>query len=153
MVSALGFGGAIRVFSLVIVCVAIPSSSGNIAGAGMEIGDVERLITVTSVTNPVDHRYIRRWNFSAKLAGESKAVVMGSDSNPARKAMCEPLLVREWGADAFHKRVLELESLGYVTKLESYRITPEMHPETGEIVHLHTIEMFARALLSDPPDR
>jgi hypothetical protein len=67
--------------------------------------------------------------------------------------MCELVLVREWGSDAFHKRVLDLESRGYVAKLETYRITPEMHPETGEIVHLHTIEMFARAAVSDPQGR
>jgi hypothetical protein len=57
--------------------------------------------------------------------------------------MREPLLIREWGEDAFHKRVLELESRGYVARLDSYRITPEVHPETGEIIHLHTIEMFS----------
>lgn len=57
--------------------------------------------------------------------------------------MREPLLIREWGEDAFHKRVLELESQGYAAKLDSYCITPEMHPETGEIIHLHTIEMFS----------
>ena len=63
--------------------------------------------------------------------------------------MFEPLLVREWGGDAFHKRVLELEGRGFVAKLESYRITPEMNPETGEIIHLHSIEMFADATSDD----
>ena len=55
--------------------------------------------------------------------------------------MSEGILVRECDSDAFHKRVLELESDGYVARSESYRITPEMHPETGEIIHLHSIEM------------
>jgi hypothetical protein len=55
--------------------------------------------------------------------------------------MSEGILVREWDSDAFHKRVLELESDGYVARSEFYRITPEMHPETGAIIHLHSIEM------------
>jgi hypothetical protein len=37
--------------------------------------------------------------------------------------------------------VLELEADGYVARKETYRITPEMDPETGKIIHLHTIEM------------
>ncbi len=49
--------------------------------------------------------------------------------------------VREWDAEAFHRRVLELESEGYVARRESYSIIPEMNPETGEIIHLHTIEL------------
>lgn len=58
-----------------------------------------------------------------------------------------PLLVREWSADAFHQRVLELETKGYVARLETYQITAETNPDTGEIIHLHTIEMLDR-----PPD-
>lgn len=57
--------------------------------------------------------------------------------------MSEAVLVREWGAEAFHHRVLEFETRGYIARLETYRITPEMNPETGEIIHLHTIEMFS----------
>jgi hypothetical protein len=53
------------------------------------------------------------------------------------------LLIREWSADAFHRRVLELEVKGYVARRETYRITAEMNPETGEITHLHSIEMIA----------
>ena len=55
--------------------------------------------------------------------------------------MDEVLLVREWDADSFHRRVLELESQGYTTRRDSYRITPEMDPQTGKIVHLYTVEM------------
>ena len=50
-------------------------------------------------------------------------------------------LVREWDADSFHKKVLELEQQGYVSKLDTYKITAETHPETGIVVHLHSIEM------------
>lgn len=57
--------------------------------------------------------------------------------------MSQALLVREWNAEAFHQRVLQLESQGYVARRETYRITPEMNPETGEIIHLYTIEMLA----------
>lgn len=62
--------------------------------------------------------------------------------------MSGPLFVREWSADAFHQRVLELETKGYIARRETYRITAEMNPETGEIIHLHTIEMLARS--ADP---
>lgn len=57
--------------------------------------------------------------------------------------MSEALLIREWNADAFHRRVLQLENEGYIARRETYRITPEMNPETGEVIHLYTIEMLA----------
>jgi hypothetical protein len=53
----------------------------------------------------------------------------------------ELILVREWDADRFHARVLELEQQGYVARRDSYRITPEMNPETGWISHVHSMEM------------
>src|SRR5262249_6501360 len=52
------------------------------------------------------------------------------------------VIVSEWDADAFHRRVLELELQGYVVRRESYRVTPETNPETGRIVHLHTVELY-----------
>jgi len=55
--------------------------------------------------------------------------------------MSDIKLVREWDADSFHKKVLELERLGYVAQRDTYKITAEMNPETGLIVHLHSIEM------------
>jgi hypothetical protein len=63
-----------------------------------------------------------------------------------------PLLIREWSAEAFHRRVLELETRGYSARRETYRITPEMNPETGEIIHLYTVEMLADSdgAASDP---
>lgn len=51
------------------------------------------------------------------------------------------IVVREWDADRFHARVLELEQQGYVARRETYRVTPEMNPETGWITHVHTIEL------------
>ncbi len=51
-------------------------------------------------------------------------------------------IVREWDAETFHRRVLELESEGYVARRESYRILAEVNPETGEIIHLHTVELL-----------
>lgn len=51
------------------------------------------------------------------------------------------VIVREWDADSFHRRVLELEAQGYVARLETYDVTPEMNPSTGEITHLHTLEL------------
>lgn len=55
--------------------------------------------------------------------------------------MADIQVVREWDADTFHKKVLELEAQGYVSQRETYKITAEMDPETGLIVHLHSIEM------------
>lgn len=55
--------------------------------------------------------------------------------------MNEVILVREWDPDEFHAKVLELEKQGYVANRDTYRITPEMHPETGLITHLHSIEL------------
>ncbi len=59
--------------------------------------------------------------------------------------MSNVILVREWDVDLFHRRVLDLEAEGYIARLETYRVIPEMNPETGEITHLYTIEV-------DPPD-
>lgn len=53
----------------------------------------------------------------------------------------EVILVREWDADRFHARVMELEQQGYVARRDTYRVTPEMNPETGWITHVHTIEL------------
>jgi len=55
--------------------------------------------------------------------------------------MSDIVLIREWDADAFHRRVLDLEAQGYQARLDSYKVVPEMNPETGEIIHLHTIEL------------
>ncbi len=55
--------------------------------------------------------------------------------------MQEVIVVREWDADQFHARVLELEKQGYVARRETYRVMPEMNPETGWISHVHTIEL------------
>jgi hypothetical protein len=51
------------------------------------------------------------------------------------------VVISEWDADAFHRRVTDLELQGYVARRETYRVTPEMNPETGRIVHLHTVEL------------
>ncbi|MCI0663753.1 MAG: hypothetical protein L0220_22050 [Acidobacteria bacterium] len=56
------------------------------------------------------------------------------------------ILVSEWDSESFHRRVLELEAVGYLARKESYNVTPEMNPETGIIIHLHTMEMFKPGL-------
>ena len=55
--------------------------------------------------------------------------------------MPDVMVVREWDAELFHRRVLKLEAEGYVSRLDTYEVTPEMNPETGEIIHLYQIEM------------
>ncbi len=77
---------------------------------------------------------------------DTLAAGLGSPANPflvcwVGAAMQEVIVVREWDADSFHRRVLELEAQGYEARRDTYRISPEMNPETGNIVHLHTIEM------------
>jgi len=57
-------------------------------------------------------------------------------------AAINAIVVSEWDTDAFRRRVSDLELQGYVTRRESYRVTPEMNPETGRIVHLHTVELY-----------
>jgi len=52
------------------------------------------------------------------------------------------VVVSEWDADGFHRRVSDLELQGYVVRRETYRVTPETNPETGLIVHLHTVELY-----------
>ena len=61
------------------------------------------------------------------------------------------VLVHEWESDAFHRRVMELQSAGYTSRQESYRIIADVNPETGEIVHLHTIEMLREELTENEP--
>jgi hypothetical protein len=56
--------------------------------------------------------------------------------------MDSAIFVREWNVDVFHRHVLDLETQGYIARRETYRITPETNPETGEITHLYMIEMF-----------
>jgi hypothetical protein len=56
--------------------------------------------------------------------------------------MSDAILVRDWDVDAFHRQVLDLETRGYIARRETYSVTPEMNPETGEIIHLRTIEML-----------
>lgn len=56
--------------------------------------------------------------------------------------MGDVILVREWDSESFHRRVAELEQQGYMAQRDTYRITPEMHPETGIITHMHTIDLL-----------
>jgi hypothetical protein len=56
--------------------------------------------------------------------------------------MSDAVLVREWDVDVFHRKVLGLETEGYISRRETYGVTAEMNPETGEIMHLRTIEML-----------
>ena len=62
--------------------------------------------------------------------------------------MSQVITVRDWDADAFHAHVLEFEGKGYQARRETYRIIADMNPETGYIVHLHSIEMY----LPDPSE-
>lgn len=55
------------------------------------------------------------------------------------------IVVREWDADLFHTKVLELEKQGYVSRRETYRVTAEMNPETGWVTHVHSIELSKEA--------
>jgi len=53
----------------------------------------------------------------------------------------EVKIVRDWDSDAFHRRVLQLEAAGFTARRETYTVTPEMNPDTGEVTHLHSIEL------------
>ena len=54
----------------------------------------------------------------------------------------ETITVREWDAELFHRRVLELEAEGYAARLDSYQVLAEMNPETGEVIHLRSVDMY-----------
>jgi len=56
----------------------------------------------------------------------------------------DSVIIREFDPELFHKRVLELEAEGYVANRETYQITPEVDPDDGKIIHLHSIEMIRR---------
>jgi hypothetical protein len=58
------------------------------------------------------------------------------------KVASNAIIVNEWDADTFHRRVLDLEQQGYVARRETYRVTPDTNPETGRIIHLHTVELY-----------
>ena len=55
--------------------------------------------------------------------------------------MSQITVVREWDADVFHAKILELESKGWIAQRDTYRITAEMNPETGIVTHVHSIEL------------
>ncbi len=59
--------------------------------------------------------------------------------------MSDAIIVREWDVQDFHRRVLEYEKQGYIARRDTYRITAETNPETGEVIHLYVIEMLAPA--------
>lgn len=68
---------------------------------------------------------------------------MGSNCNPEKDVnQSQTITVREWDPEEFHRRVHELEAEGYVTCLDSYRVLPEMNPETGEVMHLRMVDMY-----------
>jgi len=54
----------------------------------------------------------------------------------------ETITVREWDPEVFHRRVHELEAEGYAACLDSYQVLAEMNPETGEIIHLRSVDMY-----------
>lgn len=55
--------------------------------------------------------------------------------------VAEIKVVREWDAEAFHAKVLDLERQGWHAKRDTYKITAEMSPDDGNVIHLHTIEL------------
>jgi hypothetical protein len=75
---------------------------------------------------------------SKTVDGSDRGDAVASEGADAGNA----IVVSEWDADAFHRRVSDLELQGYVVRRETYRVTPEMNPETGRIVHLHTVELY-----------
>ena len=76
------------------------------------------------------------------ITTEHKRHHFGIFAAQVRSDMSECVLVRDWDSEAFQRRVLQLETRGYVSRLETYRVTPETNPETGEVLHLRSIEMI-----------
>lgn len=55
--------------------------------------------------------------------------------------MSQVTMVREWDADQFHAKVLKLEQQGWQSRRDTYKVTPEMNPETGIVTHVHSMEL------------
>ena len=49
----------------------------------------------------------------------------------------EPVLIREWDNETFHRKVLELEANGYEARRETYQVIADQNPDTGFVVHLY----------------
>lgn len=62
----------------------------------------------------------------------------------------ETIMVHEWDAEVFHRRVVELEAEGYAARLDSYQVLPDMNPDTGEIIHFRSVEMYKIATKDGP---
>jgi hypothetical protein len=45
-----------------------------------------------------------------------------------------------WDSDVFHQKVMDLEAQGYAARRDTYRITAEMNPETGIVLHHQGVE-------------
>jgi len=52
------------------------------------------------------------------------------------------VFLRECYFDVFNKKLSELEQDGYVSRWETYKITPELHPDTGIVQHVYTMELY-----------
>lgn len=76
----------------------------------------------------------------AEAEGPESLLPMGGPENAGAPPF-DVKIVRDWEPDVFHRRVLDLESQGYISRRETYRITPDTNPETGEVLHLHSIEL------------
>jgi hypothetical protein len=77
--------------------------------------------------------------FFALVGAAGESLVMDSNNGP--------VLVQEWDSERFHRRVLDLQAIGYTVRLETYCITPEVEPDTGKVIHHYSIELFK---LADP---
>jgi hypothetical protein len=89
-----------------------------------------------------DRAILRSENAVGCLSQRATRVVAPKERLMSLMNNDDVILVREWDSDIFHQKVLELEAKGYLARKESYRVMPEIDPENGKIIHLHTIEMF-----------
>ena len=58
------------------------------------------------------------------------------------KTLPSTVFLRECYFDVFNKKLSELEEDGYVSRWETYKITPELHPDTGIEQHVYTMELY-----------
>jgi hypothetical protein len=113
-----------------------PQSLGNIPHRKSQSAGLTMLIYVGLHVASYPHI-----NSARRKTMQTLKTVNGSDRGEAVVDEGNAIVVSEWDADAFHRRMSDLELRGYVVRRETYRVTPEMDPETGRIVHLHTVEL------------
>lgn len=53
----------------------------------------------------------------------------------------DKIYVRDWDCIRFYGRVRAKEAEGYIPRMESYTVMPDINPHSGELANVYVIEM------------